>query len=224
MNVTELFDVAAQSYDQMRRVYIPCFDEFYGMVAEILPFSRDDEFSVLDLGAGTGLLSALLAAQFPKARFTLLDGAPQMLKQAQERFAGDDRFEFVELDYTQGQISGRYDVCVSALSIHHVAPQQLGEVFRRIRDVLPYGGLFVNADQALGVTPQNEAFIQARWERQVRELGCSESDLNIAKERMKADQTASLEFQLQTLRDTGFDAVECWYKNGRFTVYSGNKR
>lgn len=60
MNVTELFDVAAQDYDQMRRVYIPCFDEFYGMVAEVLPFSQDDKFRVLDLG---GIQNAPFEAQ-----------------------------------------------------------------------------------------------------------------------------------------------------------------
>jgi hypothetical protein len=39
---------------------IPCFDEFYRVALDCLPFEKEQEFSALDLGAGTGILSALI--------------------------------------------------------------------------------------------------------------------------------------------------------------------
>jgi tRNA (cmo5U34)-methyltransferase len=112
---------------------------------------------------------------------------------------------------------------VSALSLHHVGPPNLKPIFENVRQALKPGGLFVNADQVLSVTPQHEAKLQHLWIEQIRALGCTETEIEAALGRMKADDPATLEFQLQALRDAGFEAVECWYKSGRFAVYSGVK-
>ena len=43
---------------------LPGFDRFYGAVLESIPFREEQKIRVLDLGAGTGLLSATLGARF----------------------------------------------------------------------------------------------------------------------------------------------------------------
>src|SRR6266851_8868993 len=77
--VRKAFAAGADTYDRARRKLVPCFDDFYRMALELLPFALDARFEVLDLGAGTGLLSAMIAAAFPKARLTLFDLTPEML-------------------------------------------------------------------------------------------------------------------------------------------------
>lgn len=218
-----IFDAAARDYDRLRRQLIPDFDTFYGWVLEVLPFEREAPLSILDLGAGTGLLSGLLAEAYPNARFTLLDAAPQMLERAHERFQDETRLTTQVADYITDAWPHEFDAVVSALSLHHIGPPQYAPVFRKVHQSLKAGGFFVNADQVLGVTPEHEAKLEARWEMQVRALGCTEAEIEAAKQRMEADDPATLEFQLQALRDAGFQDVECWYKNGRFTVYSGVK-
>ena len=84
-------------------------------------------------------------------------------------------------------------------------------------------GMFINADQVLGNTPENEARYEAIWQAEVLKRGASQQDLNMAIERMKADRTATLENQLDWLREVGFQHVECWFKEYRFAVYSGVK-
>lgn len=71
--VKTAFDEAAQTYDRARRQLIPCFDDFYGTALALIPHQPQANFRVLDLGAGTGLLSFLVARKFPMARITLLD-------------------------------------------------------------------------------------------------------------------------------------------------------
>lgn len=85
--VGALFDDAAASYDRARRQLVPCFDDFYGAAVGSIPYEWDDAIRVLDLGAGTGLLSDLVARAFPRARITLVDVSPEMLDVAQRRFA-----------------------------------------------------------------------------------------------------------------------------------------
>lgn len=37
MSLQEAFDKNAAEYDQLRRKFIPCFDDFYGMALALLP-------------------------------------------------------------------------------------------------------------------------------------------------------------------------------------------
>jgi len=224
MDVKALFDQAAQSYDQTRRRYIPCFDQFYGTVLELMPYPADAAIRVLDLGAGTGLLTALLASTFPNAHFTLTDISAEMLARAHTRFAAEPaRFHYQVFDYVTESLDGAYDVVVSALSLHHTAWSDLPEIFKRIYDVLQPSGIFINADQVLGTTATNEAHYEVHWQRRVRELGCTEEEVTQAMARMKADRTAPLAQQLTWLTAAGFTNVECWFKEYRFAVYSGVK-
>ncbi|RYX81901.1 class I SAM-dependent methyltransferase [bacterium] len=221
-----IFDAFARHYDNSRRRLVPDFDNFYGTVTKTLELQlkRDSAARILDLGAGTGLLSALLAGHFPNAHFVLADGAPQMLERARERFAGESRFEYLELDFGHDALPMGFDCVVSSLAIHHLEPSELEPLFQRIRASLNEGGIFVNADQTLGSSARLEEAFEAQWRQDAREAGASEEEIGGAIERMKADRNAPLEWQLGALRKAGFTEVECFYKRWRFAVYAGRCR
>ncbi len=80
MSVEALFDEAAGGYDEARRLLVPGIDELYGAVLKSVPFGVDEQIKVLDLGAGTGLLSAVISDRFPRARITLVDLSVEMLR------------------------------------------------------------------------------------------------------------------------------------------------
>ena len=97
--VRKAFAADADSYDRARRKLVPCFDDFFRTARELLPFGSDDRFELLDLGAGTGLLSAMIAEAFPSARLTLFDLTPDMLTIARERLKPlGKRVKFVTAD------------------------------------------------------------------------------------------------------------------------------
>ncbi len=223
-NIEVLFDRASRSYDRARRQLVPSFDDFYRTALDLIPFERNAGIRVLDLGAGTGLLSALIAEAYPKARFTLIDLSEEMLDQARQRFATDAaRFEFHALDLAEVRLRGQYEAVVSALAIHHLSNEVKQDLFQNVHDVLCDGGAFINADQVLGVTPVIDAQYKAAWLRQVREQGVGEEDLAGAVERMKEDQMSTLAWQMERLEAIGFESVNCWYKNYGFVVYAGRK-
>jgi tRNA (cmo5U34)-methyltransferase len=203
---------------------VPAFDQFYGTVLERIPYDRAAAIRVLDLGAGTGLLSALVAAAFPNVVLTLVDISPEMLGKARERFAGNPRVRYEVVDLEREALRGEYEVAVSALALHHLEHPLLAAVFRKAYDALVPGGAFINADQTLGTTPENERLYAEQWLADVRANGCTEAEVQAALDRMKVDKTATLENQLAWLRAAGFADVDCWYKRYRFAVYSGRKR
>ena len=115
-----LFDAAAASYDTSRRQLIPCFDEFYGTVAELVAAHAPPAPDILDLGAGTGLLSAVVAGVRPRARLVLTDLAEAMLDRARARFADRPGTEYRVMDHLALEEVSAFDLVVSALSIHHL--------------------------------------------------------------------------------------------------------
>jgi len=223
-SVKSAFDLTANAYDRARRQLVPCFDDFYRAAIDLIPFDRDAPIAVLDLGAGTGLLAAFIAGVFPAARITLVDVAPEMLARARDRFATSaDRVRFIVSDYSRAPMDGRYDVVVSALSIHHLADGDKRALFARIHAALNEGGIFVNAEQVMGPTPAGERRNRAIWLRQVRERGVSDDDLAAALERMRHDRMTPLDVQLRWLSEAGFRDVDCAYKSWMFAVYCGSK-
>ncbi len=227
LGVGALFDAAAPDYDGERRMLVPGFDDFYGAAVGSIPFDGDEPLRVLDLGAGTGILSAMIAGRFPNSRVTLVDISVEMLRVARRRFAKEPgRFEFRVMDHARKPLPGRpraYDLVVSALSIHHLTHGDKRELFEKVHGALSNGGWFVNADQVLGPTPEAEEEYQVDWLRRVREAGIGEEELSAALTRMKADKNTTLEAQMEWLREAGFGSVECSYENGRFAVYGGLK-
>jgi tRNA (cmo5U34)-methyltransferase len=224
MSVAAAFDAVAGEYDAARRRLVPCFAAFYGTARELVAeWGPAPGARVLDLGAGTGLLAAMVRASHPDCLLTLVDVAPAMLDQARQRLGEQDGTIFLVADYATACLGGPYDLVVSALSIHHLPDCDKQRLFGRIHTALAPGGLFVNADQVLAPTPELELRAYARWRAQAAALGSSQAELAAAEARMAHDRCATLEDQLSWLRAAGFAEVDCAFKAWRFAVYSGRR-
>lgn len=223
MPVKELFDAGARKYDAGRRRVIFCFDTFYGTMLELVPFSPTDRFAFLDLGAGTGLVSALMLARFPHARAHLLDISDKMMAQARRRFADQPEVRFYIRDYTREDLPGTYPLIVSALSIHHVEDSDKRELMQKIFSALEPGGAFIHADLALGATPATEQHYQRHWQAHLEASGFTAEELAMIHQRMACDRPAPIEHQLAWMRQAGFANVDCYFKHYNFTVSMGTK-
>lgn len=218
--VQHVFDATANSYDRDRSRLIPGFEDFYRWVIELIPPTARN---IVDLGAGTGLLSAFVRARFQDARLRLIDMSEAMLAKARVRFAEDPLVTVQIADFSDVSLAEGTDVFVSALAIHHLADDAKQRLFRNALRALNPGGVFVNAEQVLGPTPELEERYKAIWLEQVRTLGASEEQITESLFRQREDRCASVEEQLAWMSSAGFVDVDCWYKNGRLAVLAGRK-
>ena len=222
--VKSIFNKYASLYNQSRRKLIPCFDDFYSIAVETIPFQKEKNIEVLDLGAGTGLLSFFVASVFNNASISLIDVSEKMLDQARETLVSlPNQFNYSVADYSCSEFEQKYDVVISALSIHHLTEFQKAELFKNIFSHLTPGGIFINADQVQGESPHIDKRYRETWVKQVQDNGVTVAELEAAFERMKEDRMSTLNSQLQWLEDAGFVEVNCWYKNYSFVVFSGCK-
>ncbi len=223
MKVRKLFDQCATVYDHDRQKLVPSFDELYGTAVRVIPFSSEAKFSVLDLGAGTGLLAEMISQAFPAAHLHLTDISEAMLMQARQRFACNQRVKFSLQEHTQLSARSAYDLVVSALSIHHLESRDKQHLFHKIFHSLRPGGMFINIDQALAPSSKGERQYENWWIEDAKANDVTELALVQAQERMQEDKNAMLSDQLLWLAEAGFHEVDCWYKRFRFVVYGGSK-
>jgi tRNA (cmo5U34)-methyltransferase len=224
MTVKKIFDAGALQYDRNRRKVIPCFDDFYKTLIRLIPFDSSEEFTVLDLGAGTGLVTALILNVFPKAVVSLLDISEGMLEKAKKRFAAKDNVTVHIMDYNTSPLPGKYNLIVSAMSIHHLKNSDKKRLVQKIHNALVSGGTFVHAELARGATDDSEEVYQEQWRKHLEGTDLTEDELNVIYERMSYDIPAPLDIQLSWMRDAGFLSVDCFYKYFNFVVYSGCKK
>jgi len=223
MSIQALFDEGVDRYDQQRRRVIPCFNDFYQTVIDVIPFRDADSFSFLDLGAGTGLLTTSIIRAFPNATVTLMDVSEKMLEKARERFSSNKRVNFLIWDYSHSTLPGEYNLIVSAMSIHHLFDNEKKSLYQRVFDALKSGGVFINADLVKGETAKVEQKYQDIWMNWIRKTDLSKNELSKIIDRMQYDRPSSLNIQLQWLKEIGFSDVDCYYKYYSFAVCSGRK-
>lgn len=226
MPLAHIFDRTVAVFARDLQQLFLWYDDFYNIAIEVIPFNQDRELRVLDLGAGTGLLSSLVAARYPRAQLTLVDISSSLLDIAKRRFTAGDgsRVSFLAMDYRTDHLAGTFDLVISDLSIHHLTDTNKQTLFARIHHCLEPGGLFVNADRILGENVIAEKLYQRIWRRKVLENGISPSDLTAALAHMQEDRPAPLASQLQWLKGAGFVDVTSWYQYCDFAVYSGAKQ
>ena len=179
---------------------------------------------ILDIGAGTGLMSAWMLEKFPDARLTLVDIAENMLALARARFGSREHTQYILADYSREELGGPYDIACSALSIHHLEPADKRRLFQRIFSVLKPGGMFVNADQADGETPYFHERYLAYWNAFLENGPMSEEqNKEILKRWDTLDKNEKLSDQLAWLKEAGFSDVDVVYRNRTFVVTVARK-
>jgi tRNA (cmo5U34)-methyltransferase len=163
-----VFDATASTYDRDRSLLIPGCDAFYRWAIDLIPRGAK---TILDLGAGSGLLSVMIRERFPKARIHLVDFSEAMLDLARERMSGDANVTFQQADYLVDPLPKEMCAVVSSLSIHHLEDEGKREIFRRAYGVLKPNGVFVNAEQVAGPTAELDVRYKELWLAEVRAAG-----------------------------------------------------
>lgn len=128
------FSAAAPHYDREAGVQRAAARAVLNLVPTDL---RPDR--ILDLGCGSGQLTALLLERWPDAHVVAVDAAPGMIAEAKRRFAGEDRIRWVEADAAQFQPDPPCPLVVSNCALHWLHPLENG--LRHTASLVARGGV-----------------------------------------------------------------------------------
>ena len=218
MDIEKQFNQIANEYDCNRKRFIPCFDDFYIHSTEFILANADAPKCVIDLGAGTGLLSYFWYRHYPAAEYILIDIADEMLNVARKRFDGIENISYQIKDYTEELPDANFDTVISGLSVHHLEDDDKMKLFSEIYNNLPDGGVFVNYDQFCAGHSKMNKWFDSYWENRLYHSGLTQNDIALWKERRKLDKECSVEKEVDMLKKCKFEMVKCVYSYQKFSV------
>jgi tRNA (cmo5U34)-methyltransferase len=218
------FDREARGYDRTARASMPGYLDLHRTLIGGIPYLPTRAFRVLELGVGTGTLTAQVLAEFPHAELTGIDLSPQMISRARTKLRPyRDRVDLIAGDL--GSFEERpYDVVLSALAIHHLTDAAKWRLFRRIHRILPRGGYFGDADDHLPEDPVfDNRYAQIALTLRPRGSGPASwtSPQQVWHDHEKFDHPSTLAAEITALERAGFEHVGVpWRFFGQAVVWA----
>lgn len=213
--------VAIDEYDASIRRFIPGYDDMIRTAADAV--AAVSPRHVLDLGAGTGALSAALLERPEVGRVELVDVDEEMLAQARGRLEPfGDRARFTARSFHLPLPA--CDAAAASLSLHHVPTlEEKAALFRRVHEALSPGGVLVNADVTMPAGEEARTRAFRGWADHMVASGIAEERAwEHFAEWADEDTYFPLDDELAALRAAGF-AAECAWREGVSTVVVARK-
>jgi tRNA (cmo5U34)-methyltransferase len=209
-------------YDASIRRFIPGYETMLAEAAAAVAAVRPA--LVLDLGAGTGALSAALLTHDAVGTVELLDVDREMLEQARTRLATHGaRARFTLRSFTERLPP--CDAVAASLSLHHIPTLEAKEaLFRSAYDALRPGGVLVNADITMPEGEAERAAAFRAWADHLVACGIEERRAwEHFAEWASEDTYFPLEEELRLLRRAGLDG-RCVWRDDPATVVVALRR
>jgi SAM-dependent methyltransferase len=141
MSVASHLGIHLVDYDRQIRTLIPNYVELLRAAAATIPAEAG---TILDLGVGTGALSARCLRRAGHARVIGIDADAEILRLAARRLGR--RGSLVCGSFLRTPLP-RADAVVASFALHHVRTRGAKQrLYLRVRAALPRGGTFVSAD------------------------------------------------------------------------------
>jgi tRNA (cmo5U34)-methyltransferase len=221
--IKEHFEDEAEVFDATIRKLIPNYSEMVDILVSAIPFSKERDFSMIDLGCGTGTISKSVSGVFPNAKITCVDIAENMLEISKEKLGGG--VTFIRADFNDFEFSDKYDLVVSSLALHHLENDaDKLNFYKKIYSATNAGGTFINIDTVLGSDDFLHGFYKEKWkEFMSKNVSAEEIENKWLKNYYAEDRPATTVAHLDMLRECGFPCVDIIYKYFNFAVYTAKK-
>jgi L-threonylcarbamoyladenylate synthase len=186
------FDPA--SYAETVRAEIPAYEKFQDLVV-LAAYGEWGGGRVLELGTGTGETARRLLERLEDSELVCLDESAEMLHEA-EKVLPAGRVQFVQGRLQDPLPSGRFELVVSSLAIHHLDPHEKPDLFARVRAALAPAGRFVLADVIVPDDPAHAVIPLTPG----------------------YDKPSPLDDQLRWLHDAGFRSVDVIWRHDDLAI------
>jgi tRNA (cmo5U34)-methyltransferase len=217
------FEEEAKQYDEIIRTLIPNYELMVEVLVSILPFDKQQAFSMIDLGCGTGTVSKTVKDSFPNVQITCVDIAKNMLDIARQKVGADTKL--IQADFNTFEFSEKYDAVVSSLALHHLETDaDKLNFYKKIYGALNSGGMFINIDVVLGSDEALQNIYMKKWKAfMISSTSKQEVEQKWLPSYYAEDRPATLISHVDMLKACGFEGIDVAYKCYNYAVYCGRK-
>jgi tRNA (cmo5U34)-methyltransferase len=197
------------------------------LVTQAAAASNPQARKLLDVGCGAGNYSLKLLDLLPDLDVTLVDLSEPMLARATQRIGARSagRIHAVQGDIRDLTFpAAHFDVILAAAVLHHLrAADEWQAVFTKFHRVLKPGGSVWIVDLIEQSTQAVQALMWERYGEYLTEFKDEAFREQVFGYIEKEDTPRPLIFQLDLLREVGFEQVELLHKNNLFAAFGGIK-
>jgi len=197
------------------------------LVAEIAAATTPDAKTALDVGCGAGNYTLKLLEKIPDLDVMLIDLSQPMLDRAAERVG---RATAGKVTTLQGDIRNielgdqKFDVVLASAVLHHLRTDtEWREVFAAFHRALRTGGSLWIFDLVESSIPAVEARMHEKYGEYLTRLKDEKYRDHVFAYVAKEDTPKPLMFQLDMLRQVGFNQVDVLHKNICFAAFGAVK-
>ena len=221
-------------------VAVPMREQQIAMLCALIPAERDETFTVVELGAGGGLLARAVLDAFPNCRYHALDGSETMRATLRERLAPYGArviigaFELSDSAWREALPSPLRCV-LSSLVVHHLTGEEKQQMFADIARRLEAGGALLLADLVAPANDRVRLLFAQQWNESARAQSQTlagdfslyqafrDAEWNYYEmtEEDPIDHPSPLSDQLQWLRAAGFSVADCFWMLAGHAIYGG---
>ena len=212
MSVASHLGIKLADYDARIRTFIPDYEEMLGVAAAAIPARTR---TIVDLGIGTGALSARCLAYAPAASVVGIDVDPGIMALAERRLR--DRATFAAGSFLRAPLP-RCDAAVASFSLHHIRTRAAkAALYRRIHAALRRRGLFISVDCQPASDPGVRREQHDAWIAHLRRSYTRARSAALLDAWAHEDVYVPLDGELELMRRSGF-GVEVLWRRGAFAV------
>ncbi len=220
------FDDEASEYDKSIFNKSHSFQGLQGMVLTLIGASPPAEGRVLELGVGTGSLTALILDQFPSLELDGYDISDKMLEVAREKLRPyRDRVQIYQRDITVDIPAGQYDVAVTVNTIHHINHRDKPRLIYRLYPLLKPGGRLILGDRFSPGTDELAEMYEDLRKREFEAQGFDQESIEeeFSPEHHTGSSLATIDEYITWMRKTGFSKVDIVWKHLGSAILYGER-
>ncbi|MDO5686081.1 MAG: class I SAM-dependent methyltransferase [Neisseria sp.] len=184
--------------------------------------------NVLDIGCGAGNNTLKLLNHIPSFDCDLVDLSPAMLHKARERIAevNTGNIQTFSEDFRTVELPDqKYDVILAAAVFHHLREDQDWEsTFKKVYDLTAPGGSVWISDFIAHETDSVQSLMWQRYGDYLDGVGGAAYRQKVFDYIDQEDSPRPVTYQLELLKQVGFEHVEILHKNSCFAAFGAIKR
>lgn len=222
--VKKHFNSKEIDYDVCANDVVPRNEELHNVVVSTIHHNRNSKIKILDLGIGTGLGAWKILSEFPNANLTGIDFSSKMLNRCKERLSVfKKRVSLIEADFNKIDFPEKYDVIVSAVTIHNSKTEQQHKLILKIYESLNDNGIFINGDFIRSSSEHINLKLKEFYENYLRKELKGIELKKWLHHAFEEDKPTELETQLNWLIQVKFRKIECVWRYMNLAIYYGIK-
>ncbi len=212
MSVAQHLKIKLSEYDRRIRTFIPNYEEMLNAAASVLHLLVERQPTIVDLGIGTGGLSARCLRVKPRARVYGCDSDKAILAMAKRRLAkvSQREHEFVFGNFLDAALP-KCDAVVASLALHHVTTRaRKQELYARCFAALRPGGVLVNADCCPAQHAKLAQQHKLSWQAHLEQYYTAKQTQGFFAAWAEEDTYFPLQHEFEMMRAVGFKVEVTW--------------